>query len=704
MELSEQYVKLDEVLSSSANHIKILDTVSNEIYSIYYMKDLDKFYYHDNTKPKLSLKTLCNNFNNINDLINFIKSYKEDIEQSLNIVNTFNLNRKKVFVKCLIDKKKLMNHFNSIKFSSINLNVPKELLSNPKMIYQMIYKMIDDINKDNKTLNYYQPIDNNIYNLMLNIFKDNKHFKFKFELDPSVFPLLPPKVSIVEPNVERSVMLQLNNLSDLTIDRWNPMISLEYIMNKFDEKVNNIVPHITNNDNINVDFEECNTILSKICGIDVIEVIDFSLDFHKVKFYEEKKSKYWNAGTGYGHNGAKKWDIKNFYNTRNNVINETINVIKKLLTFEIDVYKKYYTNSAVEKYVINFLTSLNILEYSKNIKLYLESFNLVLFLLPLGITLSSKYKTIVDNFKTNMDELYAQDEYNNENMGLVVSSMELIIKEIKFIEEKVEISDDIIKRYELMVKQYQFCDSEVPSNYHYKNKKSTTNRKSMIRIMSENQSLRSSLPITWDSSILMRISKSCMNYASVFITGPEGTPYHNGIFEFHMYYPNDYPNSNPLINLMTTGNGSVRFNPNLYNCGKVCLSLLGTWRGEQGESWNPDISTTLQVLISIQSLILIEEPYFNEPGWERERGTKNGTKKSKEYNELCQLETIRWAINDKINKPIKSIEEFTKKHFTMKKDELIKVTQKWVDECTINKYKNSMIEERNKMVSLLENL
>lgn len=33
---------------------------------------------------------------------------------------------------------------------------------------------------------------------------------------------------------------------------------------------------------------------------------------------------------------------------------------------------------------------------------------------------------------------------------------------------------------------------------------------------------------------------------------------------------------NRKVNLQTTGNGTVRFNPNLYNCGKVCLSLLGT--------------------------------------------------------------------------------------------------------------------------------
>ena len=32
----------------------------------------------------------------------------------------------------------------------------------------------------------------------------------------------------------------------------------------------------------------------------------------------------------------------------------------------------------------------------------------------------------------------------------------------------------------------------------------------------------------------------------------------------------------------------------------MCLSLLGTWQGGRGESWSPEYSTVLQVLISIQ--------------------------------------------------------------------------------------------------------
>ena len=33
------------------------------------------------------------------------------------------------------------------------------------------------------------------------------------------------------------------------------------------------------------------------------------------------------------------------------------------------------------------------------------------------------------------------------------------------------------------------------------------------------------------------------------------------------------------------GSGTVRFNPNLYQNGKVCLSLLGTWSGGVDEQW-----------------------------------------------------------------------------------------------------------------------
>jgi ubiquitin-protein ligase len=90
----------------------------------------------------------------------------------------------------------------------------------------------------------------------------------------------------------------------------------------------------------------------------------------------------------------------------------------------------------------------------------------------------------------------------------------------------------------------------------------------------------------------------------VLISGPADaldpsneTPYALGLFEFHLFIPPHYPSVPPLVNLQTTGGGMVRFNPNLYSDGKVCLSLLGTWHGE---GWTPPTagnsgSTILQV-------------------------------------------------------------------------------------------------------------
>ena len=53
------------------------------------------------------------------------------------------------------------------------------------------------------------------------------------------------------------------------------------------------------------------------------------------------------------------------------------------------------------------------------------------------------------------------------------------------------------------------------------------------------------------------------------MSGPEGTPYHGGCFMFDVFFPQDYPNVPPLMNMATNGEGRARFNPNLYADGKV---------------------------------------------------------------------------------------------------------------------------------------
>lgn len=120
------------------------------------------------------------------------------------------------------------------------------------------------------------------------------------------------------------------------------------------------------------------------------------------------------------------------------------------------------------------------------------------------------------------------------------------------------------------------------------------------------------------------------------VIGPRGTPYEGGFFYFLISFTPDYPIKPPKVRLMTTGAGRVRFNPNLYANGMVCLSILGTW---QGPAWSP-AQTLSSLLISIQSL-LNEEPYHNEPGYEKKELCKGD---SKRYNEIIQHENLRVAV------------------------------------------------------------
>lgn len=133
------------------------------------------------------------------------------------------------------------------------------------------------------------------------------------------------------------------------------------------------------------------------------------------------------------------------------------------------------------------------------------------------------------------------------------------------------------------------------------------------------------------------------------------------------------------MQLITTGNRAIRFNPNLYADGKVCLSLLGTWKGHSTENWDPKISTVLQVLISVQSIIMSEEVYFNEPGYEHEAGTPNGEKKNTAYSNIVKYGNVKYAMLGMLKNPPKGFESVVKRHFYIKKDEILKTIKYWVE-------------------------
>lgn len=133
--------------------------------------------------------------------------------------------------------------------------------------------------------------------------------------------------------------------------------------------------------------------------------------------------------------------------------------------------------------------------------------------------------------------------------------------------------------------------------------------------------------------------ESDMHHWHAMIIGPPGTPYSLGCFHFDMRFPPDYPNSAPKVLITTTSGGQVRFNPNLYATGKVCLSILGTWRAEHpGEQWSA-VQSVLSILLSIQSL-LHDSPYHNEPSFEADDGSGDPQR----YAEKVLHETLRVAV------------------------------------------------------------
>ena len=200
----------------------------------------------------------------------------------------------------------------------------------------------------------------------------------------------------------------------------------------------------------------------------------------------------------------------------------------------------------------------------------------------------------------------------------------------------------------------------------------------MVRLAQELADLSTALPIEHTNSIFVRVDETRVDVMKAVIMGAAGTPYGHGAYEYDIYFDDSYPNAPPKVNLTTTGSGKVRFNPNLYHCGKVCLSLLGTWRGNASENWDPKLSTLLQVLVSIQAIIMSEEIYFNEPGYEGESGTEEGERKNEAYCNIVRYCNIKYAMVDAIKNPPKGFETVIRRHFYLKKNEILEEVRKWV--------------------------
>ncbi|CAJ2658686.1 unnamed protein product [Trifolium pratense] len=185
------------------------------------------------------------------------------------------------------------------------------------------------------------------------------------------------------------------------------------------------------------------------------------------------------------------------------------------------------------------------------------------------------------------------------------------------------------------------------------------------RIQKEWKILENNLP----DSIFVRVYESRMDLMRAVIIGAEGTPYHDGLFFFDLYLPDDFPNVPPEVSFHNPCSSS-KLNPNFGRRGSLCLSLLNTWGGRKNERWRPRVSTILQVLVSLQGLVLTAEPFFNMSS-SYVRGSEPGKIMSRSYNEDAFIDSL-WTMIHVIRRPLKNFEDFVVGHFFIEAHEILR--------------------------------
>ncbi|XP_057953702.1 putative ubiquitin-conjugating enzyme E2 38 [Malania oleifera] len=237
---------------------------------------------------------------------------------------------------------------------------------------------------------------------------------------------------------------------------------------------------------------------------------------------------------------------------------------------------------------------------------------------------------------------------------------------------KDEGKDEVVRKFE----DFKCFDTvEDFSDHHFNDAnfgvEEQANKNWAKKIQEEWKILEKDLPDT----IFVRVCESRMDLLRAAIIGPGGTPYHDGLFFFDIFFPSSYPIVPPMVYYYS---GGLRLNPNLYECGKVCLSLLNTWNGQKTEKWIPRKSTMLQVLVSIQALILNENPFFNEPGFESTYKGNDGVMRSKQYNAdvfILSLKTMMYTLR----RPPKNFEDFVAGHFRCRAHDILAACKAYID-------------------------
>ena len=164
----------------------------------------------------------------------------------------------------------------------------------------------------------------------------------------------------------------------------------------------------------------------------------------------------------------------------------------------------------------------------------------------------------------------------DSSKGVTAASVTSSPGELPFPDDKVWM--------ESVVARFSRCSSgeNIYETSYFRNKAHTTTQSStrisaasssggrtfcLRRLLQELASLDKDLPS--NPAIWLRFDEEFPQYIRALVTAPSNTPYSFGLFCFDIYIPDSYPSVPPKFQLMTTGNNTVNFSPNLYSNGKV---------------------------------------------------------------------------------------------------------------------------------------
>jgi ubiquitin-protein ligase len=577
------------------------------------------------------------------------------------------------------DYQKLYQNYIKNYENSNNSTIPKSLLFEPNDLFKLMMKQYEKVK-----MNYQiDLIEDNLFNF--SITKDDIEINIKYHYQ--LTPYYPPEIKIIKPNYDISFLTGFYHWKILNPQKWNPSITPLELINTIFDLIKKYAINIDNNKSIDNNSVN-NEIFYLLINLAKTEKLTYQyLEFDdnlltlSINNSRTTQNKYWASGTGYGHGKQNDFDIKKYLEYQQNTQEKLIEITNQIIEFINKDNSFDFNKTCLLSFIKSRLFKTAILDWEKNIKLYQSIIQLTKLTINKKLFNNDNLNQLYHLLISNENEFINYQMLNKEKdeYHLMINDINNIIQEIKPKENKKIISNDIKELYLNELKNLQFDTIDLKNYYYHKNLNSNkmTNPKSLKRIMKEVSTLSNSLPINWESSVYIRIDPKNIQCLQFLIIASDKTPYMNGCFLFDVFFPSDYPNKPPMVNLQTTGKGTVRFNPNLYNCGKVCLSLLGTWSGQQGESWNADTSTLLQVIISIQSLIMVEQPYYNEPGYEKIMNTPEGNKRSTDYNQKIMKETLRWSMLEMLKEPPKGFEQVINTHFKYKKNEIIEQLQQW---------------------------